>query len=530
MILRYGPFLGEIPKVAAHLLPQGAAQTARHCKLWNGTLRPFRTDLSVATPAKVGTKQAIHLFAGQYWFSFLDEVQILRGPVAGDVQHRTYFSGDTAAGQPAVTDAAIAVQGTQYPVNWYDLGIPAPSANLSVAFAGAPTSTDPADKEDRLYAYSLVSAWGEEGPLSPPSATVEWRPGLTVDLAGFAAPVTGRYNLSAYRIYRTLAGEYKFLAEVPIAATAYNDAVPSAVLGEVCPSIWWYPPPATLRFIGVHPGSFLVGFAGNELIVSEAGVPHAYNPNHRLTTDYPIVGGGIFGQSILVLTTGTPYLATGATPDNLSLERIEINQACVSRRSIVDMGEAVGFASPDGYYMVGPGVARNLTEGLFDRDQWQALQPATMLAAFHDGALFLFHATGGFIVVPGEVPTKIDLGFTTTALHVDPVTDALYFTSGHDIVRWEGGSALRTARWKSRLERLPKPCNFGWGQIRGKDFPGTVRLYGDGTLRYEVTVASAAPFRLPGGYWAEEYEVETEGAWEVQEVVFAESIEELKAL
>ena len=124
MIISFGPFFGMMPKIAPHLLPQNAAQQALNCQLERGLLESFFNAPVEATPAKVGVKQSIHLFAGAFWFHWLTPVSVVRGAVAGDTHERTFFTGD---GPPQVTDATIATSGGDlYPMNSWMLGLPAP--------------------------------------------------------------------------------------------------------------------------------------------------------------------------------------------------------------------------------------------------------------------------------------------------------------------------------------------------------------------------------------------------------------------
>ena len=43
------------------------------------------------------------------------------------------------------------------------------------------------------------------------------------------------------------------------------------------------------------------------------------------------------------------------------------------------------FASPDGLFLVGGGVTRNLTEQTHSQEEWRALQPATLHGYLIDG-------------------------------------------------------------------------------------------------------------------------------------------------
>src|SRR3546814_5924697 len=85
------------------------------------------------------------------------------------------------------------------------------------------------------------------------------------------------------------------------------------------------------------------------------------------------------GTSVVVGTTGSPYLATGSRPASYSMAKLELDQACVSKRSMVELhGVGVVYASPDGLVLVGYGGTRLATENHFTRDEWQLLRPQTI--------------------------------------------------------------------------------------------------------------------------------------------------------
>lgn len=66
-----------------------------------------------------------------YWFHWVDPVDVVRSPTAGNVDDRIYWTGD---GKPKMTYSPIAVQGAtrEYPLNSYDLGVPAPASSPTV--------------------------------------------------------------------------------------------------------------------------------------------------------------------------------------------------------------------------------------------------------------------------------------------------------------------------------------------------------------------------------------------------------------
>ena len=103
-----------------------------------------------------------------------------------------------------------------------------------------------------------------------------------------------------------------------------------------------------------------------------------------------MVGLGVFGQTLVVLTEGHPYYSSGADAANMSMQEIETPQACVAKRTIAPVQGGVMYASPDGLCLAGPSGVEVLTTMAFSKEDWQALSPETAFGAFSDGSYFLF--------------------------------------------------------------------------------------------------------------------------------------------
>ena len=340
------------------------------------------------------------------------------------------------------------------------------------------------------------------------------------------------------RIYRTLTGssgtDYQYVGEVDLATTTYVDTVEDKDLGEVIPSLSWLPPPADMTGLIALPNGSLAGFVDNRLYFSERYIPHAYPDEYYVTVGYPIVGiAPLEGNSLLVATEGYPYIVSGSDPANMVPDRLDLAQACVSKRSIVDMGTYVIYASPDGLVKVSAGGTGLVTEGVIDRDWWQTLGPENIDAYLYEGEyLFVVGNTVYVFKEEGQSLTSVPIGSgDLSAGYTDLKSDLLYLmedaTDG-DIVTWNGSATKKTYTWKSKKFTLTAEGNFSWAQVRAKDYTSlTLKIYADGVLKTARGVANSNPFRLAGGYWATDYEIQLEGTSEVEEVVLAQSIQEL---
>lgn len=536
MILSFTNFMGVAPAIAPSLLADNAAQTATNTDLFGGSLRAFIEPTTVATPAKPGTKLAIHRFGkdalsdAQYWFTWTTAASVVRGLIAADTNERTYYTGD---GAPKVTDSTLALTGTSYPQDYYTLGVPAPTAAPIVT----PDSTaEPV--ENRAYVYTFVTAWGEESAPSP-AQTTTINSSAGASLSGLQTAPAGDYNITAKRVYRTVTTDtgtdYYYITEVPIATTTATDTGNTDDLGEPLPTLGWDIPPTDLDGLVMLYDGMLGGFHGKEVCISEPYAPYAWPAAYRITVDYDVVGLAPLQQSFLVLTKGTPYMVFGTDPGNMVVQKLELDQACVSRRSIVRVGNGVVYASPDGLVYIDNATAKLATQGIFRRAEWQALVPSSIHGVEHDGKYYGFYNTGsvsgGFIFNPGSGSFNY-LDFYADAAFAEPQNNALYFAIGADIKKWNTTGSKLTYTWKSKLVQLPAAINLACGKvICGSYSPNpTLKVYADGVLKHTQTVTNNETFWLPSGFRARTWEVQIEGVVDLYAIHLASGPDELKGV
>ena len=292
------------------------------------------------------------------------------------------------------------------------------------------------------------------------------------------------------------------------------------------------PPNPATEGIRAHPAGFLVGFFGNTLCFSEFGAPHAWPIDYRLATNHDIVGLGVFGNTIAVVTKGWPYLVVGSDPSALSMVELEIEQACVGRRSIVDFGTSIVYASPDGLILVDGSGATNLTASIWTRDQFQALVPSSFDAFNWEQQYLCFYDDGtvqqAFIVnpyAPQEGVRYIDK--YATGGYKDIEEDLLYLIIDNQIEKWDQSSTKLSYTWKSKPTYAVRPVNMSAAKVIADDYPVTVAFFVDDVKRYTRVVGSVNPFRLPAGFKGEKFEVTITGTNRVSEFIMATTMTEL---
>jgi hypothetical protein len=286
-------------------------------------------------------------------------------------------------------------------------------------------------------------------------------------------------------------------------------------------------PPAGLKGLTTLTNGVLAGFDGYDLYFSEPYVPHAWPLQYSLTTDYKIVALAAYDSSLLVLTTGQPYVVSGSSPETYVMVKSEVNQACVSKRSVATINGGVIYASPDGLFLIGGAGVQNLTAPIFTRDEWQGLNPEQLQGFVIDNKYVGFTNAGGFMLDPASMDFVM-LDWTASAGFYDAQLDELFLvTNTRDLVKFDTGAA-RTMRWRSKQFYSARPLSLGAARVEAASYPLTLRVYGDGTLRHTQTVANKSAFRLPAGFVCNTWEFEIEGTREVFSAGFAESMQELR--
>lgn len=448
-------FIGEAPKILPRLLPNSAAQRALNTRLNDGGLTPVRRprrDFSFPTGSGV---QSFFL-SGSDWVGFSSKVDVAPGPVAGN---RLYYTGD---GTPKMR-----VDG-----NVYELAVSSPNTKLTAAVTG----TGSGDPETIRYAYTWVTEYDEESQPSPLTDDITWEPGETVTLSGFEAIPSGR-AINRQRIYRVQTGETGssdlfFIAERTASQTDFVDDVDPEDIQEPVPSLDWTPPPAELSGITSLFNGMIAGFVGKDLYFCEPYRPHAWPDNYVLTMDYNIVGLGAFGNTVIVVTEGTPYRVSGISPDSMVMDRVELNLPCINADSIQDLGYSVVYATHEGIVSISQGNAGVVSKGLLSRQNWQELNPGTMAGGQYEGRYFLSYrytdAMGrdqrGTLIfdLTGEQGFIIRSSVYAEAFYYEVETGSLYYLHDGAVFQYDAPGQINEAQtWRSKQFYLPRPTNFG---------------------------------------------------------------------
>ena len=548
-------FTGLSKKVSPRLLPEDMAQDAQNVFLDSGRIEGIPIDVN--DPSEAGnshpathistTTRTIFKATSTSWFTFADDVDVIKSPIKEDTHGRFYFTG--SGNFPKYTSLSSGISGSgPYPTASFRLGLPTPGAFTAAPSVNNATAADGASISSRAYLYTEITTFGEEGPPSAVTSSdiVDAENGATVTLA-LPAATSGNYSIAKRRIYRTdINGVFRFVKDVSgTAAGNTTEAVTDDLLGEEIESSDNLAPPddtssdhpdGPMLGLTTMPNGITAGFSGNTLLFSESYLPHSYPLANQLTTQDDIVAIASIASGLLVTTKGKPLIASGTDPSAMAMVEIDANLPCVSKRSLVDMGEYALYSSPDGLVLASNSGVQLITEQILTRDQWQDYYPSNVEAYEYEGKYIAFTWDGsdsstkkGFLFDPrGGKNAFVNLDFYATAGYNDRENDELYLVIGGTLKKFARGTTKRSYLWKSKEFFSNRPLSPGVAKVDAEGYNSlTFKLFADGSLKHTQTVANSDPFRLPGGYRGKVFEIQLEGTDIINEVCVYESPQEI---
>ncbi|WP_337430557.1 hypothetical protein [Bilophila sp.] len=560
-------FAGERPRVADRLLDTQNAVLAVNCTLERGSLRAMRgpaksqaldvvpgtifkhdSDGWLSWPDRVDVvKSAVLdvdgetplgqlLMTGEreYPTMYLAGGEVYRLGIPRPSAAPTLNVSSTAALDDVVVEGWAALDASGVPGRYGSEGVEIepmegvtvePFAALEAEDEGA--SDDGETEEEKepdiqrstSYCYTLLQVLADgvlryESAPSPPTEVVDVVEGGGVTLSGFDIPQLEGLHITHIRIYRTVSGnetsDFRFLAELSLeeleqAGGVFRDTVHDKdVSSEVLQTSTWDAIPDKARGLIRTDNGIYACFRGNELLVSEPFIPYAYPSAYRLTVEDTIVALGHTDNTIVILTTGRPYLAQGGVPESLQLVHLPIEQSCVSAESVASLPGGVIYASPDGLMLMTSSEQTLITEQTMTREQWAALGPETLMGTVHDGSYVgFFRGTNrGLVFHIGRADlTRIELpeGWNVTCLYHHSEDDCVYLGAetpdGAGIWEFDAGEAM-PYRWRSKEFFASALVGMSAARVSGEQNPRSpvsMNIYGPDGRRPRARI------RITGG-------------------------------
>jgi hypothetical protein len=589
--VKVNAFGGMIPATDARLLPDRAAALSQDVWLYDGSLKGFAQpslvrQLTNPNAGKVyripvSFADAAH-FANATWMEFANiDTDVVRCPVVGDVFGRYYWACPTDV--PRVNSLANIQAGNVAP---YPLGVPQPAGAPTLSITGGVSST----VVSRAYALTYVTNFNEEGPPSTPvvgngKIDATW----TVNFAAPSGAAIAAQNLKYVNVYRTVTSSsgvatYFFVAQLPVTSTSYADTATdtSVSANNQLQSTTWTAPPNDLQGLISMPNGMIAGWRGSEVWFCEPYRPHAWPAQYALAVEYPIVGLGVIGQTLVILTQGYPILATGINPSGMTLSTLSTLEPCMSRGSIVSTPDGVYYASPNGLILIANGVATNVTQQLIQKDAWNAyLTVGTLRATRLGTAYYCFGSARPGVFQTDTFKTDTfqqqDYSGSQNGVYIDIANQTVAFNtltadvpitnvfsdpwSGETCLIYSGGlyridlqngtGPRRPFVWRSKMFQPTDRKNFGalrvyfdvppWAPTqspaRNTSSPqtlqtnqyGLVRVFADGRLVMTRELRTSGELmKIPSGFKADFWQIEVTGYVAVTQFQMATSDKELK--
>ncbi|MCE0495778.1 hypothetical protein [Vibrio salinus] len=524
---------GETPLLKPHLLSNESATIAKDCQFDRGVIAPTNTNLLSFSMPEEPTTIFKYNDKWLYWNVLTDAI---KSPIAQDPYDRIYWTGED---KPKVTAQDIALGSNGYgPAASYDLGVPAPESAPVVTNIDTSTGDDPEegeldsyDDEDRVYIQTYVTRFGEEGAPGDPSDTVVIeKPGSTVTI-DLVQPGANTHNITHTRLYRSVTSssesDYILVAELPISQEEYIDSEKN-VSGATLETYDYDVPDSDMSGLCMMANGIAAGFAGNEVMFSEAYLPYAWPSSYRLTTEHEIVSIASIGNSLVAATKGYPYLFSGVSPGSITGTKLNVEQACVSAQSMVVLNGMVFYASPDGLIVVSSDGAVNATDQLITRVQWQALKPESIKAVAVEGK-YVAQAEGNAFIFD---PTSQDIVYISDQWQCsfnDLESDRLYIADGKTVYEWRKGDELNAFEWQSKEFLLTINTSLSSARIHA-DEPEklSVTIIADNSDIITIAEGSLTnqSFRLPA-VRAARWKVKITGTSGVDRILVGSNMQEL---
>ena len=324
----------------------------------------------------------------------------------------------------------------------------------------------------------LNASWTVTGIVSTTQFYVTLTTTQTYTAAGTWARVAN-WNTTGMtkRLYRSAGtnATYQLVAEnIAVATTTYSDTiVDSLIPGDELISVGWQPPPVGLTALAALPNGALVGVSGASVYFSEPYQAHAWPNAYQFGMGVAAVGLATFGSTVVIGTLGKPYVADGVEPGSVSLQAVDSVWPCLSKRSMMSVGDGVMYATLQGLAYVGNSGSKIWSQPYYTREEWRALEPASMVCVAAEAKLFVRYKVpteeDSHILVfnPGEpLAALTTLDIQAQELYADPRDGHLYVVDTVRVSQYDAGEGNRLAYdWLSKEYELPLPVNLGAARV-----------------------------------------------------------------
>ena len=542
-------FSGEIPRLAPHLLPDGAAQEAINCDFTASDLRPL-WGLGEGFTAHASAQPVRSIFTdnGLRFFAWNLPTRAMLAPTIDDTVRRVYYQTQGAGVRVAQTDTMLlAAQNPRPPTSDWAAGVLAPAVAPTLTLLGSATGST---VETVSYVVVAINIWGEESASSP-VATIDVTEGQTVQVDISHTADSDQVALQGILVYRTYASAetsgFLLISSTPTAGTPPNysfvDSTTSAQTSIGLQSETWDGPPTDAANLSYAGNGSLCVSSGKDLVFTEPYRPHAWA--YRMTFPHGIVGVLSIDGGLLVTTQLQSYMVAGAHPSQMSQGELAANQAGWSGTAMANIDGSAVYAGNDGLVSAyGGQPSMEATRQLYRRRDWRAAygDARLNLRLIHHDGLMLGIVDPDYPIAATEVSflinldadpryfTRVEAGEALYGASVSGTTDQLYVGTATGAAEFaaDGVSPLAMT-WRSKLYRYPAPASFRAAEI---ECAGALSLdvIADGITVKTIAASGRTEFRLPDHNPAWEWSVRVTGSGSLTKFAMGPSFDALKAV
>lgn len=462
------------------------------------------------------------------------QTDFMLSPVVDDSDNRLYFLFNGLLQFYRDTDVP-----TGHPTNLIlgkAVGVVAPATNVDGGNAtyGLTAVNDPSAhipdsprNYETNFVYTYVNRFGEEGPPSLPSNSIQVSPGEAVRLVGMGRELLNPDTVGL-RIYVLIEGEYlrtgfpsATVEDIPN-LTVTNASVPVSLLvsasrnsaRDVLISLDWDPPPAGLtQFIALDHG-MAVATDGHTLYFNEPYFMHAWPLRYRRKVEDDIKRLAKIRGGFVAITDRGARLFVGTHPQNIVEVPFQFNHPIGDPYSSTEYETGVIYATHEGLAFVSTSSSIIITDGWIDRDIWlQMVDIQNFKSEYYEGHIVCVTrqpATGQYIGyafnLASQTITSFDASSASERLgfYRDPINNRLYHvTDANGLSVFNEGTPL-TGVWESGDVVLPQATSLSCGRIVSNAESGNpVKLTvtstgnsGSGQRTITKQITTDRPFRI----------------------------------
>lgn len=542
-------FRGMNNAVSPRLIENEQGERAVNCVVKNGNLTSLKNNKAVASPPTLAANaRTLFLYRGTHWFSWPVDVDVVDSPIAEDEYDRAYYTGD---GVPRYTNSSIATGAGVQPFANNTLGLDNPDAfSASVTYHDQSNDLDGRDPNDfesepesgylnletdddetRFYVCTYVTDFGEES--APSAVSQELNIFCEDDSVTLTFSDTGGFGaqkISRRRIYRSATSgdvtQFFLVDELPVSTDTYTDTKSVYELGAELETEEYAKPPENMKGLIATSNGVVIGFVGNTVVPSEPYLPYAYPLAYRQTLQDKVVAMAEMSSGVVIATEDKPVIMQGTLPDSFTMTVIDAALPCVSKRSMVDMGEAAIYASHEGLVSISQGGAQLITKDLLSEDYWQSLDPSTVQGYRYNEFYVGFYGGSAGFVFDLRRGDFFELDFYASAGYFNSPEGKLYLIVNDTLVEFDAEGDL-TYTWQSKQYDISRTTPSSVKVFTENAQNTAMRVYADNALVVDMPLMGTDPVaRLPA-FRGRRLHFVLEGNDEIETVAIATSQGEL---